>query len=719
MADIYVVDRLGPKQSLTEEGYLLCKDVALARTGVMIYGPWELKDDEGNFLKPGTDGVIYVTRSPEELFNANTMGSFEGKPVTINHPAVAGFMVTPDNSSDLTKGHVQNVHRGLGADDDILFADVLITNKEGIKKVRDRELVQISLGYNASYAQTTPGVAKQYDILGNHIALVVNGRCGERCAIGDSNMKTTTLDELTKVQLRQAFMTRDADAFENLMSEEKKPEEKKPEDKPEGDKPEGGEAPPFAKKDEPGMGGGSPAGGGEGKPPAPPPASPEGGTHHHIVINVHGQGSGGVPNAEGAGGGVDVKEQPGAAPDAPIPQIGPADEGGATRVGADPNNPGGAAGSMGDPNMEDDGDPVEMIMAAIKKIAARLTAVEQMLQGGQKPAQQPAPQPGATTQDDGAAGGTDMSGSIAVENKDGSKVEQNAGVAPSATKPDAEGPKGAEGAEVEKDMITKEDHGGEVKADADVPTQDDAPAGKEAGGEFGETAPQGGTDPGSMKMNPSGFGSADRIAKVGIALKPPPRQTKDDTLETPEGAPGPDLEKDMITKDDAQAPAGSPGAELAKGAGIRTRDRVRTKDGVVDARTAVRDREAWQNVMAMAEVISPGCKLPTFDAAITPADTKKNLCTFKRSVLDSAWGTASGNSVMRLFVGDEAPKINSMTCDAVDILFSASARALSRDHIMSAVQQGASSAQQAVTEAKVPTPAELNAQYAKFYQDKI
>ena len=664
MADIYVVDRLGPKQSLTEEGYLLCKDVALARTGVMIYGPWELKDEEGNFLKPGTDGVIYVTRSPEELFNANTMGSFEGKPVTINHPAVAGFMVTPDNSSDLTKGHVQNVHRGLGADDDILFADVLITNKEGIKKVRDRELVQISLGYNASYAQTTPGVAKQYDILGNHIALVVNGRCGERCAIGDSNMKTTTLDELTKVQLRQAFMTRDADAFENLMSEEKKPEEKKPEDKPEGDKPEGGEAPPFAKKDEPGMGGGSPAGGGEGKPPAPPPASPEGGTHHHIVINVHGQGSGGVPNAEGAGGGVDVKEQPGAAPDAPIQQIGPADEGGATRVGADPNNPGGAAGSMGDPNMEDDGDPVEMIMAAIKKIAARLTAVEQMLQGGQKPAQQPAPQPGATTQDDGAAGGTDMSGSIAVENKDGSKVEQNAGVAPSATKPDAEGPKGAEGAEVEKDMITKEDHGGEVKADADVPT-------------------------------------------------------KDGEVQTPTGAPGPDLEKDMITKDDAQAPAGSPGAELAKGAGIRTRDRVRTKDGVVDARTAVRDREAWQNVMAMAEVISPGCKLPTFDAAITPADTKKNLCTFKRSVLDSAWGTASGNSVMRLFVGDEAPKINSMTCDAVDILFSASARALSRDHIMSAVQQGASSAQQAVTEAKVPTPAELNAQYAKFYQDKI
>ena len=46
-------------------------------------------------------------------------------------------------------------------------------------------VTEVSLGYDADYEQTAPGVGRQTNIIGNHVALVERGRCGPRCAIGD------------------------------------------------------------------------------------------------------------------------------------------------------------------------------------------------------------------------------------------------------------------------------------------------------------------------------------------------------------------------------------------------------------------------------------------------------------------------------------------------------------------------------------------------------
>jgi len=208
----YVTEKLGPKQSLTPEGFLLCEEVPLARTGMMIYGPDETP------IEAGPDGIVKIMREPEDVFTAETLASAQGKPVTNDHPDED---VTPFNWKNLCHGTMLNVRRGEGFMDDLMLGDLLITTPEGIKAVRGGK-VEVSLGYEADYDETGPGVGKQSNIIINHIALVDQGRCGPRCAISDAKptvkgngtMKTKSnriLDALMK-----AFKAKDAAEVEEL-----------------------------------------------------------------------------------------------------------------------------------------------------------------------------------------------------------------------------------------------------------------------------------------------------------------------------------------------------------------------------------------------------------------------------------------------------------------------------------------------------------------------
>lgn len=191
---------------VTPEGYLLCLDVPVARTGVMHYLPEELPEE---IAAHATEETVLVYRLPEDVFAPETVASFEGKPVTVGHPE--GF-VTPDNWKELACGHAQNVRRGEGEASDLLLADLLITDQEAIfliapkqgGKPEDKPLREVSCGYDAEYEEMAPGVGRQFAIVGNHIALVPHGRCGSRCAIQDkeSHMpmkkKSGFLDRLFK-----------------------------------------------------------------------------------------------------------------------------------------------------------------------------------------------------------------------------------------------------------------------------------------------------------------------------------------------------------------------------------------------------------------------------------------------------------------------------------------------------------------------------------------
>lgn len=215
---IYTIEQLGPKRSLTPEGFLLCRDVPIARTGEQIYLEEEIGPGEnGERVKGGADGTIIVTRDEQEVFTQAAIDSFEGMPVTDDHPQ---GNVTPGNWQDLAVGYVRNVRRGIAEASGCLLADLLICAKSAIDAIENGKR-EVSCGYNAIYDQLVPGYAKQLNIRGNHVALVDQGRCGPLCAIGDRKeiedniMATRKLSWLDRA--RGAFKAKDETLFEEAL----------------------------------------------------------------------------------------------------------------------------------------------------------------------------------------------------------------------------------------------------------------------------------------------------------------------------------------------------------------------------------------------------------------------------------------------------------------------------------------------------------------------
>ena len=76
---ILISEKLSEHKYKTPEGYLVCVDSILARTGKQTYRRNELFHD-------GDDTEVEVDRTPEEVFSEATLASFENKPVTVEHP---------------------------------------------------------------------------------------------------------------------------------------------------------------------------------------------------------------------------------------------------------------------------------------------------------------------------------------------------------------------------------------------------------------------------------------------------------------------------------------------------------------------------------------------------------------------------------------------------------------------------------------------------------
>jgi len=214
----YTIERLSKKQSLTPEGYLLCEEVPIARIGAMIYGGTELSNEDGDpVVRPDEDGLVRISREPNEVFRPETIASFNGKSVTDDHPTIG--QVTPETWQQLTVGVVQNVRRGLGHQDDLLLADLLITVPDAIEAVRTGKR-EVSCGYEADYEETGVGEGRQKNIVGNHVALVESGRCGWRCAIGDRKFiqekQTMSKNKTWLGKVLDAIRNKDEAALEEL-----------------------------------------------------------------------------------------------------------------------------------------------------------------------------------------------------------------------------------------------------------------------------------------------------------------------------------------------------------------------------------------------------------------------------------------------------------------------------------------------------------------------
>lgn len=169
---------LSPNQIETGEGFLICKNVPIARTGTMEYLASELN-------QPG-DGRVLVYRSEDEVFNPVAVASFEGKPVTNDHPP---DLVDVETCALYEKGHAQNVRRGTGEWKDFVLADLHIHDPGLIDLIKSGKR-EISCGYECDF-DTIDGKVMQTNIRGNHIAVVEAGRAGEKAAIMDSYKNDT------------------------------------------------------------------------------------------------------------------------------------------------------------------------------------------------------------------------------------------------------------------------------------------------------------------------------------------------------------------------------------------------------------------------------------------------------------------------------------------------------------------------------------------------
>ena len=181
---VLITEKLSEHRYKTPEGYLICVDAILARTGPQIYKHNQVYD---NSIDEITD--VEVDRKPEQVFSPEAIASFENKPLTIQHP---NEPVTVANHKALCHGFVRDIRRAVkrngqiltgskrpmqlqDGDQEVLVGNVIVTTSEAIEAINNG-LEYLSCGYDCDITQTdTP---EQINIRGNHVALCDNPRAG-------------------------------------------------------------------------------------------------------------------------------------------------------------------------------------------------------------------------------------------------------------------------------------------------------------------------------------------------------------------------------------------------------------------------------------------------------------------------------------------------------------------------------------------------------------
>lgn len=171
--------------ALTPEGYLVCINVPLSRTGIYQYKASDLKQDARDLLGvTNLNQVVDIHRLPEDVFDSDSLRSIESKPVIDDHTED----VNPDNYSIFAQGHARNIRH----DGQYVIGDLVITNASLIRKIRNKEKLEVSLGYDHDFEPHNSSL-KQTNIRINHIAIVERGRAGHKARIHDSVKKNRSI----------------------------------------------------------------------------------------------------------------------------------------------------------------------------------------------------------------------------------------------------------------------------------------------------------------------------------------------------------------------------------------------------------------------------------------------------------------------------------------------------------------------------------------------
>lgn len=160
--------KLSEHKYKTPEGYLVCQDAILARTGKQTYMKSELYPDCAD-----DHSEIEIDRKAEQVFAPNTLASFEDKPITLDHPSEN---VNPENYNELSVGHARNIRKATVDGQEVMIGDLIFTSQEAIDAIENGDMLDLSCGYDCDI--TEGDNPEQINIRGNHIALCEEGRAG-------------------------------------------------------------------------------------------------------------------------------------------------------------------------------------------------------------------------------------------------------------------------------------------------------------------------------------------------------------------------------------------------------------------------------------------------------------------------------------------------------------------------------------------------------------
>jgi uncharacterized protein len=179
---------------------------------------------------------------------------------------------------------------------------------------------------------------------------------------------------------------------------------------------------------------------------------------------------------------------------------------------------------------------------------------------------------------------------------------------------------------------------------------------------------------------------------------------------------------------DALEEMGSSPADTGAGAdpaGMEETDPDATKDGMdledmEGGASKTQDSKAlatgWTALMSQAEVLVPGFRVPTFDAKAKRATTVDTMCMVRRSVLDRAYATADGKTLVDAVYARPGLNLAKLNCAQTAALFRGAAGAKMLLNNRSAT--GDSGRMAAPNEPKVYKPltlAEISAQHAAYW----
>jgi len=180
------------QRRITDEGYMDLP-ARIGRIGVQTYlaGELELTDRDPS-------EVVGIFRPAEEVFDAESLASFELQPVTDGHPPER---VTSRNNKKYSVG---TSYGKVTHDETYVNASLRITDKTMIDKIGSGK-VEVSNGYTADLelvdGETEAGVKYvgiQRNIRGNHIAVVKRGRAGRNVKLSDDETGNT---DTVKIQI--------------------------------------------------------------------------------------------------------------------------------------------------------------------------------------------------------------------------------------------------------------------------------------------------------------------------------------------------------------------------------------------------------------------------------------------------------------------------------------------------------------------------------------